>query len=157
MVWPHEGMIAPYASAVVWLRHISRLLPGPQQEMRETLQGKSPRSYCQARPFHNRPGIMHIPVRTLAGRVRPAAVLPERPAKRDDLDRSHVWGLRAPRTLFKHHSVLWQHRNVRGTEWKTHHLTVTFPTWQRWQWGTGLPFGVIHVNSSTIKLRELTY
>lgn len=53
--------------------------------------------------------------------------------QKDDLDRSHVWGLRVPRTLFKHNSLFWGQRNARGAEWKTHHLTVTFPTRQWWQ------------------------
>lgn len=40
MVGPHEGIIMLYASVVVWLRHISRRLPGPRQEMRDLLQGE---------------------------------------------------------------------------------------------------------------------
>ena len=105
MVGPHEGIITPCASVVVWLRHISRRLPGLWQEMRDTLQGKSPRSRCQPRPFHNRPGIMHIPVKA-TGRVSyGCGAVSWEVCQKDDLDRSHVWAPRAPRTLFKHTSL----------------------------------------------------
>lgn len=78
---------------------------------------------CQAQPFHNRLGIMFILVKALVEWVMAVVV------QKDDLGRLHVWGRRVPRTPFKHKSLFWGHRNVRGAQWKNHHLTMTASYW----------------------------
>lgn len=65
-----------------------------------------------------------------------AEVLPkcfcQKKKNKDDLDGSHVWGMRARRTLFKHKSLYPDDVGMWRAPSEKTHLAETFPTWQRW-------------------------
>lgn len=73
---------------------------------------------CQGRPFHSYPGNIHIPDTKLVDWLMAAEVLPKCLCQNDDLDKSHVCGMWACRTLSKLYSLSWWHGNVRSSGWK---------------------------------------
>lgn len=94
-------------------------LPRPQQEMRNILKGgRALRLVARTDPFIATQEIFTSQIQNWWIDLWLQRCFPSVSAKKDDLDRSHVWGMRARQTLSKHSSLSWRHGNVRSSGWK---------------------------------------